>query len=326
MTQEIRSIFTSQKDFCGRALDQEQTADTTCTPSTSAPLSTDDVLDGVANIQQDGESTRAAYEAVVKNTRRQSTHAALQGQSSATKDRSRAPSIRKPDRPQNPTLPTTPKPTNASKHPRTEENGSGKVSSSEPPLKKPRPKLRPRHTLDPDKLSTVLYKNRAQPPSPLFFSPSPRQRPILPPSFSSAEAVEMVNKARDESAGGGITTLKLARGSITTNTASPPRSTSTTGSWASIERNSIPRSPEARGKQAGLQFLGNIGIIELLEQDDRPQFLIDVANPANFTPGGPLQIVFANASLRAYPNILELVTGKPDLYVLLRALYSSSSK
>lgn len=133
--------------------------------------------------------------------------------------------------------------------------------------------------------------------------------------------MEMLNKARDENAGGGITTLKLARGSITTNTASPPRSTSTPGSWASVERNSIPRSPDVRGKPTGLQLLGNVGIIELLEQDDRPQFIIDVANPANFTPGGPLQIVFANASLRAYPTILELVTGKPDLYVTLGAIY-----
>ncbi|PMD38172.1 hypothetical protein L207DRAFT_545365 [Hyaloscypha variabilis F] len=61
-----------------------------------------------------------------------------------------------------------------------------------------------------------------------------------------------------------------------------------------------------------MQILGSVGIIELLEQDERPTFIIDIANPTNFSPG-PLQIVFANASLRAYESILEMVTGKADL-------------
>jgi hypothetical protein len=34
-----------------------------------------------------------------------------------------------------------------------------------------------------------------------------------------------------------------------------------------METNSIPRSPDARGIQTGLQLLGNVGIIELLEQE-----------------------------------------------------------
>lgn len=106
----------------------------------------------------------------------------------------------------------------------------------------------------------------------------------------------MLNNARDEV--GGITTLKLARGSI--SNASPPRSTSTPGSRSSMERSSLPRSPDSRNKQSGLQILGNVGIIELLEQDERPTFIIDVANTVNFSPGGPLQIVFANACLRAH--------------------------
>lgn len=67
-----------------------------------------------------------------------------------------------------------------------------------------------------------------------------------------------------------------------------------------MDRGSVPRSPDVRGKQSGLQVLGNVGIIELLEQDERPTFIVDVANQVNFLPGGPLQIVFANGSLRAY--------------------------
>ena len=112
----------------------------------------------------------------------------------------------------------------------------------------------------------------------------------------------MLNRARDEA--GGITTLKLARGSITN---SPPRSTSTPGSWTSLDGGSVPRSPDTRGKPSGLQILGNVGIIELLEQDDRPTFIVDVANPANLLPGGPLQVVFANASLRACEVCISIV-------------------
>ena len=120
----------------------------------------------------------------------------------------------------------------------------------------------------------------------------------------------MLGKARDEP--GGVTTLKLARGSLSA-AASPPRSTSTPGSWTSFDRNSIPRSPDPKARpSAGMQILGSVGIIELLEQDERPTFIIDIANPTNFSPG-PLQIVFANASLRAYESILEMVTGKADL-------------
>jgi hypothetical protein len=58
--------------------------------------------------------------------------------------------------------------------------------------------------------------------------------------------------------------------------------------------------PESRRTVTGLELLGTVGIVELLEQDERPTFIIDVANQASYTPGGPLQIVFANASLRAH--------------------------
>jgi hypothetical protein len=114
----------------------------------------------------------------------------------------------------------------------------------------------------------------------------------------------MLNQEGDESSG--VTTLELARGNVSTTIA--PRSTIIAESRASLERG----GSDARNKQTGLQFLRNIDITELLEQDERPTFIIDVENSANFSPGGPLHIVFSNASLRAHPIILEMVTGKPD--------------
>lgn len=236
--------------------------------------------------------SRTSLEVTAENI---STDEALRGQLQSTRN-----SFRKPDLPSS-QLATT----HASKHPRVVED-----KGTEPASKRRRPKLSPQYTLDAETFHNIFPSQKlTSPPSPLFFSHSPRQRPILQPTFSSEAAATMLNRARDEP--GGVTTLKLARGSI--STASPPRSTSTPGSWTSIERYSIPRSPDPKARpSAGMQILGSVGIIELLEQDERPTFIIDVANPANFSPG-PLQITFANAALRAYESILEMVTGKADL-------------
>lgn len=69
----------------------------------------------------------------------------------------------------------------------------------------------------------------------------------------------------------------------------------------STQKAGAPQSdPESRSAPTGRELLGTVGIVELLEQDERPTFIIDVANQDNYTPGGPLQIVFANASMRAH--------------------------
>jgi hypothetical protein len=117
-----------------------------------------------------------------------------------------------------------------------------------------------------------------------------------------------MNKSREELSG--ISTLKLARGSVS-NATSPP---TTNSGWSSLERSTNPRSPDPRGaKSTGSQLLGNIGIVEFLELDERPTFMIDLGNTNNFYPGASLQIIFANASLRATESILDMVTGKSDL-------------
>ncbi|KHJ36149.1 putative hsp90-like protein [Erysiphe necator] len=58
-----------------------------------------------------------------------------------------------------------------------------------------------------------------------------------------------------------------------------------------------------------MELLCTIGITELLEHDDRPTFIIDISNSANFVAGNPLQIIFANPSLRSRTSLLELVSG-----------------
>jgi hypothetical protein len=200
-------------------------------------------------------------------------------------------SFRKPDKSLlHSAIITTPKSAYALKHPRPEV-------LSESPSKRRRAQTTAPHPLAPETFSRGFSTRLGSPPSPLSYTGILRQRSILPPRLSNSHTVAtMLNRARDDS--GGVTTLKLARGSV--SNASPPRPISTPGSWASVDRSSTPISPEVRDKQPGLLLLGSVGVIELLEQDDRPTFIIDVANTVNYTPGGPLQIVFANASLRGH--------------------------
>ena len=245
----------SKSNFNGRLSDPDRPSGPTYATSPPSPQVTVRETDTATN-----KESQEVNEVVAKDSRRPSVviNAPLQGLPTSSNDLLPPLSFRKP---------STPKLTHASKHPRAEENGTGRaVLGSERPLKRSRPKIRPRHKLDLDTFPVGFHKNLAQPPSPLFFSHSLRPRPLPPPSYSSAEAVAaMLNKVRDEAAGEGVTTLKLARGSL--STASPPHSTPSPGSWVSIERTSIPRSPDERGKQTGLQLLGNVGIVELLEQE-----------------------------------------------------------
>ena len=138
------------------------------------------------------------------------------------------------------------------------------------------------------------------------------QRPTLPYRLSSSEAgPRMLSKAnKDDTAG--VRTLKLARGSM--NTGSPswplaPRTPSGGGrSYLGIT-SKPPKSPDSGGKPKSLSILGQVGVIELLEQDERPTFILDLAEQSNYEPG-PLKVIFANAALRASPLALEMVSGR----------------
>lgn len=338
MKPEPKSIFTSQKDFGTQPFREPTTppqltkVSTSLTSATSpSPTPLDNNREADLSVNQEDPNLLPREKVTTIRSRKNSGDSDIlgeQGTISLNAPTKRTPpnpvpaidlpSFRKPDLPVAPAqvLPL-PSPSHASKHPRSEDNGTRPPSTERAP-KRNRPKLKLRHALDPEIFQPgVVHKRpQGQPPSPLFFSHSPRQRLYLESNFSnSAAAATMLNKVRDEP--GGVTTLKLARGSIS-NVASPPRSTSTPGALGSLdrssfERNSIPRSPDSKNKMnSGLQVLGSVGIIELLEQDERPTFIIDISNPTNFFPG-PLQLVFANASLRAYETILEIITGKPDL-------------
>ncbi|KAI1081893.1 hypothetical protein F5B20DRAFT_36797 [Whalleya microplaca] len=175
-----------------------------------------------------------------------------------------------------------------------------------PTPKRPRTRLTPPRNID---LST--FNEPAPPPkfidgltSPLFFSH--KQRPLIsrPLSFSGTEAATMLKSMRD---GAEVTTLKLARGTV--SSASPARSSSTPGSWSSIEAAGLMRSPDAVVSTPGLQVLQGVGILELLERDDRPTLIVDSLNTNNTAPG-PFGILYANPALHISESIRHLICGE----------------
>jgi hypothetical protein len=181
--------------------------------------------------------------------------------------------------------------------------------ASEPLHKRRKAHSRSRYSLDHFGFSkSAQFRPDGQPLSPLFFSSRNTIRPQLPARFSSSEAYRMLSKTREDS---GIKTVTLARGTF--SGLSPPGPTGG-ASGRTSERSSLAptASPDAREKSDPLRILGSIGIVELLEQDERPTFIVDTGDFANYMPeSSSLQILFSNSALRQDSSIWELVAGKP---------------
>jgi len=116
----------------------------------------------------------------------------------------------------------------------------------------------------------------------------------------------MLSKTSSEESA--VKTVKLARGSYTN---SPPAGRPTPRSRASAERYSSSRldSPDSAETSDGAKLLSQIGILEILDLDDRPTFVVDLGDQANYTSGNSLQILCPNQALRQYPGLLEAVAG-----------------
>ncbi|KAF2494286.1 hypothetical protein BU16DRAFT_464514 [Lophium mytilinum] len=134
----------------------------------------------------------------------------------------------------------------------------------------------------------------------------------------------MLSNTRSEDTG--IKTVTLARGTF--SGLSPPGSGFTSApSGRSSEPGSLAgtASPDSSSDRSGLlRILGSIGIVELLEQDQRPTFIVDVGD-APSTPG-PLQIMFANSALRSAPALVAVVTGRSPDASPVTPLASASSQ
>ena len=207
--------------------------------------------------------------------------------------------------------------------PRTGNRSSGKkrpavspaeetAPTSEPSNKRLRREVKPRpkHFLGELSLGADRFAPDLQPPSPLFFSHSPRARPSLPPRFSSSEAgAKMLSKARGEDSH--VKTVSLARGVVSTPTIptiAPHKPISRRGSSdrAIYSRSKSPESLHGTKDMGGM--LNSIGVTELLEQDERPTFIVDLGDKTNYGPG-QLHLLFANLALRSYNGLEALVCG-----------------
>ncbi|KAF4553387.1 Response regulator receiver domain-containing protein 1 [Elsinoe fawcettii] len=178
-------------------------------------------------------------------------------------------------------------------------------AKSEPSQKKPRlfPKKR-RHILEHFDFPGPSI-NDSQPPSPLFFSNSPLLRPQLPARFSSSDAaVKMLSKAKSEDAH--IKTVTLARGTVSTPSMPSAMQIRAASDRSSIARSTSPDSSIRGETSAGI--ISSIGVVELLEQDERPTMIVDLGDSSNYG-SGQLRPIFTNSSLRSYSGLLEMVTG-----------------
>ncbi|KAF1955204.1 hypothetical protein CC80DRAFT_415608 [Byssothecium circinans] len=117
----------------------------------------------------------------------------------------------------------------------------------------------------------------------------------------------MLSKTREDS---GIKTVTLPRGSY--SGLSPPGPQPTMGSRSS-ERLSLPprpSSPDTRERKDPLRLLGSVSVVELLELDTRPVFIVDMGELLNHEPDvSNLHIVFANSVLRSNASIWASVVG-----------------
>lgn len=142
--------------------------------------------------------------------------------------------------------------------------------------------------------------------APLLFSNSSNKHITGRPSrFSAPEPTSaMINRLRDDEEN--VRTVRLPRGRI--NPANPARAQdlSTPSSGGSADSWST-RSLENSQLSGSLRDLQGIGVIELLEQDDRLTFIVDLMDPANFGPG-PFKLLFMNAALVASTGIVELIS------------------
>lgn len=178
--------------------------------------------------------------------------------------------------------------------------------SRQPPPKRQRYQTTPPCLPDPSTSSRDYVEYSAT--APLFFSNTALARPSLPLRLSSSEAGAAMLSKVDREDSSSVRTLKMARGSIAAGTSA--RHSSASSRQGSTGDSSVAQ--DAKEMSAGLSALSQVGAIELLVQDERPIFVIDLEDLAN-SESGPLKVVFTNPSLRAYTGILDMITGKADM-------------
>ncbi|KAH7155493.1 hypothetical protein B0J13DRAFT_227371 [Dactylonectria estremocensis] len=197
---------------------------------------------------------------------------------------------------------------------RSSGGARGELNMHRSPVKKARTGTSPPRKVElPSTAAGLKISARAQldsPVSPLFFSHTTSRHVNRPQGFPTAEVAASLLARMREDPSGSVTTLKMPRASVSAVAAA--RSESTPGSWgSSMDIPGNASSPESRSLPPGLQLLQGVGVVEFLEQDERPTFLIDLDNPANANRAG-LHILYYNASLRGAHEVLQSLTADKE--------------
>lgn len=164
------------------------------------------------------------------------------------------------------------------------------------------------HIVPPQTLAEALPLSNGT--SPLFFSSSSTasSMPKGTPNFGATEpAGAMLNRLREEQ--GLVRTVRLPKGHA--STASPAKSNNMSTPGSVVSDNVSSKSGDSRHLSPELRDLQGLSVIDLIEADERPTFIIDLSNSSNFGPG-PLILLFVNAAVRASQQIHELVSQSTE--------------
>lgn len=145
--------------------------------------------------------------------------------------------------------------------------------------------------------------HREGPYSPLFFSHTPSRQSGRPTGSPSDVNTNILTRSGEEP----VTTVKLPHATVKSRDSA--MSSGTPGSLSSSIDMSVPAlSPDGMFMSPNLQLIQSIGVIELVEQDDRPTFLIDLQNPPQIADNQPsLQVLYCNAVFRSSQSLTRLL-------------------
>jgi len=119
----------------------------------------------------------------------------------------------------------------------------------------------------------------------------------------------MLSKAKTED--GHIKTVSLARGTVSTPAIPSVMTMRASSDRASTIRSISPDSTNHKSSGPSSGLISSIGVVELLEQDERPTMIVDLGDSTNYGIG-QLRPIFVNSSLRSYGRLMELVTGQGE--------------
>ncbi|EFX05752.1 ethylene receptor [Grosmannia clavigera kw1407] len=131
-------------------------------------------------------------------------------------------------------------------------------------------------------------------------SASAKQHPELPPGTNlgfPATPADMLGRQNGEYGHQVVARQLMQRANAVADSATTAE---LAASWPVCDDD--PATPRSSPLLSPLLPLRDLSIVELLDQDDRPTFIVDLTDKANFRPG-PLQAVFANTALRAERSV-----------------------